>query len=96
MEKEIKKPTLAEFAKRLRQAGFDWKTGPNVILREMVIAEMHERRGNQCEVAKALGIHRNTLSRYLAQEKIPSRPENWRPAKRRPEAYVPFEQESAA
>ena len=43
--------------------------------RKVFLASMLERHnGNQCRAARALGIHRNTLSRNLADLKITVKP----------------------
>ena len=35
------------------------------VKREWLLAELKQTRGNQCEIAKRAGIHRNTLRRRL-------------------------------
>jgi DNA-binding NtrC family response regulator len=42
--------------------------------KRFILAVLEENKGNQCRAARELGMHRNTLSRTLAELKIDLRP----------------------
>jgi Fis family transcriptional regulator len=42
--------------------------------KRFILAVLNENNGNQCRAARELGMHRNTLSRTLAELKIDLRP----------------------
>jgi Fis family transcriptional regulator, factor for inversion stimulation protein len=42
--------------------------------KRFILAVLQENKGNQCRAARELGMHRNTLSRTLAELKIDLRP----------------------
>jgi DNA-binding NtrC family response regulator len=35
------------------------------VRREFVVSVLTQHRGNQCRAARAIGVHRNTMSRYI-------------------------------
>jgi DNA-binding NtrC family response regulator len=41
--------------------------------KRFILTVLHENNGNQCKAARELGMHRNTLSRTLAELKIDMR-----------------------
>jgi DNA-binding NtrC family response regulator len=42
--------------------------------KRFILAVLEENKGNQCRAARELGMHRNTLSRTLAELEIDLRP----------------------
>ena len=42
--------------------------------KRFILAVLQENKGNQCRAARELGMHRNTLSRTLAELKIDLHP----------------------
>ncbi len=41
--------------------------------KRFILSVLHENNGNQCKAARELGMHRNTLSRTLAELQIDMR-----------------------
>jgi len=56
--------------------------------KRFILAVLEENKGNQCRAARELGMHRNTLSRTLAELEIDLRPCGG--VKRLPAALVPW------
>jgi Fis family transcriptional regulator len=42
--------------------------------KRFILTVLEENKGNQCRAARQLGMHRNTLSRTIAELKIDMRP----------------------
>ena len=63
--------------------------------RHFILTVLEENKGNQCRAARQLGMHRNTLSRTLAELRIDVR--QLRDGKRPPRrASAPFYEKKAA
>ena len=62
--------------------------------KKFILTVLQENNGNQCRAARALGMHRNTLSRALDELKIDVR--QLHDAKRPPRSARPFSLEKKA
>ena len=62
--------------------------------KRFILTVLEENQGNQCRAARQLGMHRNTLSRTLAELKIDVRP--LRDRKRPPRSARPLSLERKA
>jgi Fis family transcriptional regulator, factor for inversion stimulation protein len=62
--------------------------------KRFILTVLEENQGNQCRAARQLGMHRNTLSRTLAELKIDVRP--LRDGKRPPRSARPLSLERKA
>jgi hypothetical protein len=62
----MKEPTLIEqCAAKMVAAGITWSEGTVVLRRQLILAYLRETGGNLCHTARALQMHRNTLSRAM-------------------------------
>lgn len=57
-------------AQQMLEAGMSWSEGARELRKAMIAALLREHKGNVCRVARALRIHRNTLSRQIEELRI--------------------------
>ena len=55
---------------RMRASGIGYNDAVRAFKRHFLLGVLADHRGNQCKAAKELGVHRNTLSRMLAELEI--------------------------
>ena len=65
MEERYRITTLQDVVKATREAGFTMRQGMDQFQKAWLKAELGAHEGNQCAVAEALGMHRNTLGRLM-------------------------------
>ncbi len=58
---------MRQLIQALRAAGVEYEVAARSVKREYLIQELRACDGNQCRAARALRMHRNTLSRTLAE-----------------------------
>lgn len=60
-------PLIQTVARQMLAAGLTPLQGARETQKEMIAESLREHHGNICRTARALGLHRNTLSRKLAE-----------------------------
>jgi DNA-binding NtrC family response regulator len=70
----------------MHRSGMSYSDAVQEFKKTFIATVLRENRGNQCKAATQLGIHRNSLSRIIAELEIDVRA--FRPASRRPSASV--------
>ena len=60
-------PLIQRVARQMLAAGLTPLQGARETQKEMIAESLREHHGNVCRTARALGLHRNTLSRKLAE-----------------------------
>jgi DNA-binding NtrC family response regulator len=55
---------------QMHAGGITYDEAVREFKRRFILEVLASHRGNQCKAAKELGVHRNTLSRILAELKI--------------------------
>lgn len=76
------KRELDNLITQMHAGGITYDEAVREFKRRFILEVLSSHRGNQCKAAKELGVHRNTLSRILAELKID--PGQVRTAQRRP------------
>lgn len=61
---------LDEVIDRMIAAGMSYEDSITELKRQFIITVLISHGGNGCKAAKALGMHRNTLSRTCEEQKI--------------------------
>lgn len=61
------KRELDNLVAQMRAGGITYEEGVREFKRRFLLDVLACHRGNQCKAAKELGVHRNTLSRILAE-----------------------------
>ncbi len=52
---------------QMHSAGISYEEALRQFKRRYILEVLHQHKGNQCKAAEELGMHRNTLSRTLAE-----------------------------
>jgi len=60
-------PLLTMAAQQMLAAGMDLHEGTRELRKAMIAAALQEHHGNACQTARALRMHRNTLSRQMEE-----------------------------
>lgn len=76
------KRELDNLISQMHAGGITYDEAVREFKKRFILEVLSSNRGNQCKAAKELGVHRNTLSRILADLKID--PGVVRTAQRRP------------
>lgn len=66
----ITKDQLAAFVKDMHDSGLLYAEATREFKRAFIMNVLQQNKGNQCRAARELGMHRNTLSRTLAELKL--------------------------
>lgn len=66
-ERVAVKRELDNLVMQMRAGGITYDEAVREFRRRFLIEVLASHRGNQCKAAKELGVHRNTLSRMLAE-----------------------------
>jgi DNA-binding NtrC family response regulator len=61
------RPLIQQVARQMLAAGLTPLQGARETQKEMIAESLREHHGNICRTARAIGLHRNTLSRKLAE-----------------------------
>lgn len=61
------KDELEALVRRMYQSGILYSEALREFKKRFILNVLRENRGNQCKVARELGMHRNTLSRTIAE-----------------------------
>jgi Fis family transcriptional regulator len=64
------KRELDNLVTSMHAGGITYDEAVREFKRRFILEVLSSHRGNQCKAAKELGVHRNTLSRILAELKI--------------------------
>lgn len=64
------RPLIQTAAQQMLAAGMTPREGALAIAKEMIVEALKENRGNICHTARALRMHRNTLSRRVVELQI--------------------------
>ena len=56
---------------QMHSAGVPYAEAVKQFKRRYIFEVLHQHKGNQCKAAEELGMHRNTLSRTLAELDMP-------------------------
>ena len=62
--------TLTQIAQQMLEAGMTLHEGAREISKAMIIESLRQTKGNVCHTARALQVHRNTLSRKMSNLEI--------------------------
>lgn len=76
------KDQLEALIQQMHKSGILYSEAVREFKKRFIITVLEEHTGNQCKAARELGMHRNTLSRTLAELKVDLR--SLRPGMRRP------------
>jgi Fis family transcriptional regulator, factor for inversion stimulation protein len=69
-ERPAVKRELDNLVMQMRAGGITYDEAVREFKRRFLLEVLASHRGNQCRAAKELGVHRNTLSRMLAELQI--------------------------
>jgi Fis family transcriptional regulator, factor for inversion stimulation protein len=64
------KDQLQELVRQMFSTGILYSEAIREFKKRFILNVLRERRGNQCKAARELGMHRNTLSRTIAELKM--------------------------
>ncbi|MGA7885027.1 MAG: helix-turn-helix domain-containing protein [Acidobacteriaceae bacterium] len=64
------KRELDNLVMQMRAGGITYEEAVREFKRRFLLDVLAHHRGNQCKAARELGVHRNTLSRMLAELQI--------------------------
>lgn len=76
------KDQLEALIQQMHKSGILYSEGVREFKKRFILMVLQENKGNQCRAARQLGMHRNTLSRTIAELELDVR--SARPGKRRP------------
>lgn len=76
------KDQLEALIQQMHKSGILYSEAVREFKKRFIMAVLQENSGNQCRAARELGMHRNTLSRTIAELKLDLR--SLRAAARRP------------
>ena len=71
-----------DLVKHILDGGLFLEQAVEVLEKALIAGALEGARGNQCEAAKALGIHRNTLQRKMIRFNLDGRRPRRKPAVR--------------
>jgi len=64
---------LAALVTQMHQSGILYSEAVREFRKHFILTVLHQNNGNQCKAAKQLGMHRNTLSRTIAELNLDAR-----------------------
>jgi Fis family transcriptional regulator, factor for inversion stimulation protein len=73
IERGIVKDQLEALVAYMHSSGIFYAEAVREFKKRFIINVLQENHGNQCKAARALGMHRNTLSRTIEELKIDMR-----------------------
>jgi len=76
------KDQLESLVAQMHNSGIFYSEAVREFKRRFIMNVLHQNKGNQCKAARELGMHRNTLSRTIAELKLEVR--QFREGARRP------------
>lgn len=68
------KDQLEALVLQMYKSNILYTEGVREFKKRFILTVLQENKGNQCRAARELGMHRNTLSRTIAELKIDVRP----------------------
>ena len=68
------KDQLETLVLQMHHSGILYSEAVREFKKRFILAVLEENKGNQCRAARELGMHRNTLSRTLAELEIDLQP----------------------
>ncbi len=69
-ERGVVKDQLEALILQMYKNGITYSEGVCEFKKRFILAVLQECKGNQCKAARQLGMHRNTLSRAIAELKL--------------------------
>jgi Fis family transcriptional regulator len=81
-ERGAVKDQLEALILQMHKSGILYSEAVREFKRRFILTVLQENKGNQCKAAQQLGMHRNTLSRTIAELNLDVR--TFRPGARRP------------
>jgi Fis family transcriptional regulator, factor for inversion stimulation protein len=66
-ERANMKDQLQQLVRQMYQSGILYSEAVREFKKRFILDVLRENRGNQCKAARELGMHRNTLSRTIAE-----------------------------
>lgn len=66
-ERDIVKDQLEALIGQLYKSGITYCEAVKEFKKKFILAVLQDHKGNQCKAARQLGMHRNTLSRTIAE-----------------------------
>lgn len=67
------KDQLEALIQQMHKSGILYSEAVREFKKRFIVAVLEQHNGNQCKAARELGMHRNTLSRTLAELKVDMR-----------------------
>ncbi|MFB3915431.1 MAG: helix-turn-helix domain-containing protein [Terriglobales bacterium] len=67
------KDQLETLVTQMHRSGILYDEAVREFKKRFILTVLHENHGNQCKAARELGMHRNTLSRTIAELKLDMR-----------------------
>jgi Fis family transcriptional regulator len=64
------KDQLEALIDQMHQSGILYSEAVREFKKRFILTVLQENQGNQCKAARALGMHRNTLSRTISELKV--------------------------
>ena len=64
------KDQLEALVSQMHKTGILYSEAVREFKKRFILAVLQENQGNQCKAARELGMHRNTLSRTIAELKL--------------------------
>lgn len=64
------KDQLENLVAQMHRSGILYDEAVREFKKRFILTVLHENHGNQCKAARELGMHRNTLSRTIAELKL--------------------------
>jgi DNA-binding NtrC family response regulator len=64
------KDQLESLVAQMYSSGILYSEGVREFKKKFILNVLQQNRGNQCKAARELGMHRNTLSRTIAELKL--------------------------
>ena len=69
-ERGVVKDQLEALVTQMYKNGITYSEGVCEFKKRFILAVLQDCKGNQCKAARQLGMHRNTLSRTIAELKL--------------------------
>ncbi len=69
-ERGVVKDQLEALVVHMFRAGITYSEGVSEFKKKFILTVLQDCNGNQCKAARLLGMHRNTLSRTIADLKL--------------------------
>jgi Fis family transcriptional regulator len=69
-ERDTVKDQLEALIAQMYKSGITYSEAVSEFKKKFILAVLQDNNGNQCKTARLLGMHRNTLSRTIAELKL--------------------------